>query len=792
MSKDLNNAVPKSFGKRWGEWVIKNRWLALIGSIAIFLSAASGGVMKFDSDYHVFFSEDNPQLLAYDALQNTYTKDDNVFIVIERKDGEDLFDRETLTALEELTQQSWQVPYSSRVDGITNFQYTRAVEDDLYVDDLISNAQGKTDSQLAELKEITTTDSRIVHRLMNEEGTATAVNVTVRLPDVDGGENAEITAYARNMVKEFEEKYPHLETHMSGFVLLNSAFFEAANGDAQTLTPLMFLIVIITILITTRTITGTISSLMVIIFSIASAMGIGAYMGIGLTPPSASFINIVLTLAVADSIHILITFIQGMRKGMAKNDAIIESLRVNYMPVFITSLTTVVGFLSMNFSDSPPFRDLGNLTAVGMTGAFFFSVTLLPSLLSILPVKLKVRESQDGTAKFLDRLADFVILQKRPVLLASTAFIIVSSILVTMNELNDEFIKYFSTDIKFRTDTDHISENLTGIYTMEFSLNAGEEGGINNPEYLKKVKEFELWLYTNPEVVHVNAFTDVMRHVNKSMHGDNKEYFRVPDEREQAAQFLFLYELSLPFGLDLNNQVNVDKSETRVIVTMKNIPTKQMLKLSEASTKWLEENAPEHMQTEAVSSTMMFAHLSERQIISMISGTIVAILLISFILGIAIRSLKFGLISLIPNITPVIAGLGLWGLFYGYINTGISIVFGMTLGIIVDDTVHFLSKYLRARREHGMSAEDAVRYAFSTVGKALVVTSFVLVAGFAVIAQSNFGLNSDMAKITVLIISLALILDFFMLPALLIYLRSRREQDEKVESKKLVAEVETA
>ena len=786
MSENLNKNS-KAFGAKWGEWVIKNRWLVLIGSVILFLGAASGGVMKFDSDYHVFFSDDNPQLLAYDALQNTYTKDDNVFIVVERKDGKDVFDPETLSAIEELTQQAWQVPYSSRVDAITNFQYTRAVNDDLFVDDLIRNANSKSTEELNELKQIATTDSRIVHRLTNETGTATAVNVTVRLPDVDGGENAEITAYARNMVKEFEEKYPGLETHMSGFVMLNSAFFEAASGDAQTLTPLMFLIVLITILITTRTITGTISSLMVIIFSIATAMGIGAYMGIGLTPPSAAFINIVLTLAVADSIHVLITFIQGMRKGMAKNAAIVESLRVNYMPIFITSLTTVVGFLSMNFSDSPPFRDLGNLTAVGMTAAFIFSVTLLPSLLSILPVRIKEQVQKDGTATFLERLADFVILQKRPVLLISSAFIILSSLLVFQNELNDEFIKYFSKDIKFRTDTDHISENLTGIYTMEFSLEAGEEGGVNNPEYLSKVKEFELWLYTNSEVVHVNAFTDVMRHVNKSMHGDDPSYFKVPEEREQAAQFLFLYELSLPFGLDLNNQVNVDKSETRVIATIKNVPTKRMLELSNASSQWLKNNAPEYMYAEGVSSTMMFAHLSERQILSMIAGTIVAILLISFILGLAIRSVKFGLISLIPNITPVIAGLGLWGLFYGYINTGISIVFGMTLGIIVDDTVHFLSKYLRARREHGMSAEDAVRYAFSTVGKALVVTSFVLVAGFAVIAQSNFGLNADMAKITVLIIALALVLDFFMLPALLIYLRSKRDQDVEKEEVTRVA-----
>lgn len=247
MSKDSNKNLSKSFGVKWGERIMKFRWPVLIGSIVLFLAAASGGVMKFDSDYHVFFSDDNPQLLAYDALQNTYTKDDNVFIVIERKDGKDLFDAETLTALEEFTEQSWQVPYSSRVDGITNFQYTRAEEDDLYVDDLISGSKSKSGPELAELKEIATTDSRILHRLMNETGTATAVNITVRLPDIDGGEIAEITAYSRNMVKEFEDKHPELKTYMSGFVMMNAAFFESASGDAQTLTPLMFLIVIIEI-----------------------------------------------------------------------------------------------------------------------------------------------------------------------------------------------------------------------------------------------------------------------------------------------------------------------------------------------------------------------------------------------------------------------------------------------------------------------------------------------------------------------------------------------------------------
>ena len=779
MKETINNIKEngRQFGERWGRFVIKYRWPVLIGTILLAMGFGSGGQMGFNSDYHVFFSEDNPQLLAYDGMQNKYTKDDNVFIVLAPKDGK-VFTQETLTAVEELTATAWQTPYSSRVDAITNFQYTRAVDDDLYVDDLIANASEKTEAELAELKQIATTDQRIVHRLINEEGTVTAVNITVRLPEQDNGESAEITAFAREMVADLEAKYPNLDTYMSGMVMLNSAFFEAANGDFMTLTPLMFLIVIITIFLTTRTFSGTFATLLVIVLSIMTAMGFGAFTGIGLTPPSGAFINIILTLAVADSIHVLITIIQQMRKGLAKREAIVESLRVNFMPIFITSLTTVIGFLSMNFSDSPPFHDLGNLTAVGMVAAFLYSTLTLPALLALLPVKVKVRNQAEKKSTFLERLAEFVISNKRPVVVASSFFIILSSFLVFKNELNDEFIKYFSNDVPFRQDTDYISDNLTGIYTVEFSIGSDGEGGINNPEYLNTLKNFEDWLYTNNEVVHVNAFTEVMEQVNKSMHGDDMSYYRMPDNREEAAQYLLLYEMSLPFGLDLNNQVNVDKSETRVIVTINNIPTQSMLAFSDRASGWLEENAPAYMHAEGVSSTMMFAHLSERQILSMINGTTVALILISVVLAIAIRSGKFGLLSLIPNITPVIVGLGLWGLFFGYINTGISIVFGMTLGIIVDDTVHFLSKYLRARRELGKSPEDAVRYAFSTVGQALLVTTFVLVAGFLVLAQSNFGLNSDMAKITVIIILFALILDFLMLPALLMLSPAKRPQDQ--------------
>ena len=358
MVKQTNseNSGRNAFTTKWAKWVIKRRWLVLAGSVLLGLGLGFGGqYIGFNNDYHVFFSEENPQLQAFDALQQKYTQDDNVFIVIEPKDG-DVFTAETLSAIEELTAESWQTPYSSRVDAITNFQHTRAVEDDLYVDDLVQNASEKRRSELEEIKEIALNEPLLVHRLVSEKGDVAAVNITVKLPGEDINEANEIIAHVDEMMVDFETKYPNIKTYKSGMIMLSGAFFEASQKDMGTLMPLMFLVIIITIFIATRSFSSTFASLIVIILSIMAAMGAAGWLGIQLTPPSAAAPTIIMTLAIADSIHVLITLLQQMRLGLPKREAIIESLRLNFMPVFITSLTTIIGFLTMNLSDVPPFR----------------------------------------------------------------------------------------------------------------------------------------------------------------------------------------------------------------------------------------------------------------------------------------------------------------------------------------------------------------------------------------------------------------------------------------------------
>jgi len=768
--KDGTNA----FAKKWGEFVIKFKWPVLILTLVIAFGFASGASkLGFDGDYHVFFTDENPELKAFDDLQDKYTKDDNILIVLAPKNG-NVFTKENLAAIEELTAEAWNTPFSSRVDAITNFQHTKAVEDDLYVDDLSYETSKKTESEIAEIKTIALKEPLLVNRLINEKGSVTAINVTVKLPGKELTEIPETTAFVREIVSEFSKKYPEFDTYLSGIVMMNTAFFESSEKDMTTLIPIMFLIVILTVFILTRSLSSTFSTLIVMILSIITAMGAAGYLGIKLTPPSSVAPTIILTLAVADSIHIIVTTLMEMRKGKSKKDALIESIRLNFNPVLLTSLSTVIGFLAMNFGDVPPFWDLGNMTAIGMTAAFLYSLTILPALLMILPVRVKIKDPSTVKDSWYEKLGKYVAGKPRQMALTSGVVIIIFGFIAQKNIFNDEFVNYFDHTVKFRTDTDFISDNLTGMYTVEFSLPADESGGINNPEYLKTLDEFEIWLNQQPEVIHVNSYVEVAKRVNKSMHGDQLAYYKTPTSREEAAQYLLLYEMSLPFGLDLNNQINVDKSETRITVTTKNLRSPDQIAFSKRSEKWIDDNAPKYMHTLGTSPTLMFSNLGFRQAASMLNGNIIAGILITILLIFSLRSLKLGLISIVPNLAPVVVGFGVWALYSGQINTGMVVVFGMTLGIVVDDTIHFMSKYIRARREYDYSATEAVQYAFKTVGKALVTTTIVLLAGFGVLSQSSFGLNNGMARISTIIILSALLIDFILLPSLLI-LTSRKQ-----------------
>ncbi|EPH6193902.1 efflux RND transporter permease subunit [Vibrio parahaemolyticus] len=748
-----------------GKIPTKYSLLVLLVTIFLIIVATIGGKnLYFRGDYDIFFDGTNKQLLAFDEIQTTFAKTDNLAIVIAPEDG-DIFTPQTLSLIQKITVDAWQVPYSSRVDSIANYQHTEASDDDLLVEDLLYSEYELIPERISKVKSIALSEPVLKSALVSEKGDVTVVNITVQLPEMDKtAEVEEVVSSINAMIDRYQRAYPDVTFHKAGIIAMNHAFMTAAQDDSSTLVPTMLVVILVFLTIMLRSILSVIATLIVIIGSVMATMGISGWAGMFLSTATVNVPTLIMTLAVADCVHVIATMRQSMKNGFTKAQSIERSIALNFVPILITSVTTAIGFLMMNMSDSPVLRDFGNLSALGVMVACFLSVTLLPALLKLLPIHVKMETSQDQK-HVMDRLGDFVVSQRRALLPLSVAVIIVCASLIPLNKVNDESVEYFGQRNEFRQAADFMEERISGMTNISIAIKTNESQGIAAPDFLNTIGEFSSWLRDQPETDHVATLADVYKRLNKNMHGDDEAYYSLPQARELAAQYLLLYEMSLPYGLDLNNQINVDKSSIKMVLTVANLGSVELVDLENRIYQWFAEHAPQY-QVVASSPSLMFAHIGETNMASMLSTLPITLVLISALLIFALRSVRLGLISLMPNIAPAVIGFGLWALISGEINLGLSVVVTLTLGIVVDDAVHFLSKYQRARRE-GQTAEQAVRYAFHTVGRALWITTVVLVAGFSVLAMSSFRLNADMGQLSAIVIFIALVVDFLFLPTLL-------------------------
>ncbi|REJ82762.1 MAG: RND transporter [Acidobacteria bacterium] len=767
------NTPPLTAGDRfalaWVDRVCARPWMVLLAALALVGAASSGAIrLSFSDSFRDYFGPENPELLAFDELQATYAKSDSILFVVQPSGG-DVFTRETLSLIEELTERAWQLPYASRVDSLTNFQHSWAEGDDLTVADLVRDADALSQEELEARREIALAEPLLRGLLVSPEGDTTGVNVVFQFPEVGGSEVAEAVTAARALAEEARQQRPDTRIVLAGVTMLNHAFAESGQRDGATLVPLMFGLVFVLMLVILRSLVAALAGFTVVGMSAATGLGLAGYLGIALSPVAVTAPTLIMTLAVADSVHILVTLLAGLREGSEKVAALRESVRVNFVPVAITSLTTIVGFLSLNFSDAPPFHDLGNITAIGIAAAFLLSLTVLPAMVVLLPIRARAKAGS-GEDGWIERFVSWVVRRHRLLLVASGLILLVGVGLVTQLDLDDQWVRYFDDRVEFRGAAEFTDEHLTGLYLVEFSVPSGEAEGIHDPRYLRALDGFTQWLRSQPEVRHVTSYVDIVKRLNQNLHADDPAYSRIPEERELAAQYLLLYELSLPFGLDLNDRIAVDKSATRVTTLLDGdtttLETRAFLRRAES---WLAENAPAEMATRPSGLGVMFAYLSQRNIESMLRGNVTAVLLIVVVLMLALRSVTYGLLSLIPNTVPILLTFAVWQLVAGKVGMAGAMVSATSLGIVVDDTVHFLAKYLRARRERGLDAEAAVRYAFRTVGRAILATTVILAAGFLVLTLSTFRINFELGLLTAIAIALAVVADFTLLPALLLW-----------------------
>ena len=752
---------------RLADFVVNHRIKVATVTLLLAFSVFAGiPNLRLDTDGRVFMANDNPDKILLDKFEQEFAKDDNLAIVIVPKNG-DVFTPQTLSAIGELTEDLWNLPYVRLVNSITSFQNTYADGDMMVVEDLVPDPSIVTEREASAAKEVALNRIEISNSLINDDATATAISVIFRLPGIDlASEIPEISAEAEPLLERYRTKYPAITFKASGSVAISQAFATASQKDGGTLTPAMLLAMLLIVGVLLRSATGSLLILTLATLSALVSLGALGWTGTPINSATAVAPLMVITLAVASSVHVLSSIRQTMQKTIDRTIWARHAVSDHGLGITVAVFTTAIGFLSLNFSISPPFRQLGNMVAVGMIGVWVFTIFLLPGLICWLPIK------QNRKPAFVDQamaaIGEFVIRNQKRLLFGVPVIIIGFAAGISHIKLEDDFLRYFDESFETRQATDLYETELGGLNVLEYSVDTGIESGINSVAYLQKLDELSNFLRAQPEVSHIRSLSDTIKRLNMNMNADDPAFYRIPETDEEASQYLFLYELSLGYGMDLTDQINVDRSSTRVSAFVGYATTRQLLALDDKIQHWFDENAPE-LKSPVTGQTHVYTMISARDVPAMLKGTTLALIFISFVIFLVLRNLKLGLISLVPNLLPAIMGFGLWGYSVGSVTLAVSIVVAMTLGIVVDDTVHFMLKYANARKR-GESAEDSVRYAFRSVGMALTVTSLGLVIGFMVLGQSGFAVNRDMARLTAITLAFAIFVDFFFLPPLLIFL----------------------
>ena len=571
--------------------------------------------------------------------------------------------------------------------------------------------------------------------------------------------------YVLGFLEEARKNHPEVDLIISGIVYMEYQSPMLLKAQMPKLMPTAILVILLTLFLLLRSLVAVAGSFLVILMSVVSAMGSIGFMSGDIAQPFIMVPILIATLAVADCVHLFTLYFQNLDSSRKSKEAMLESLKLNLQPLFLTSLTTAIGFLSLNLAPVEPLRGIGNGVAVGVFLAFIFTVLLLAPIVSYFNVKQsKNINFQKNIARKLGR---FSIKNYKRLLVIVPVISCFLMAFIPLNKTNDNPLEFYSE--RYTTsaaDSKWISQRIGGTFPVSYELNS--QGIVSDPEFLREVDKFSEWLASNKEVLHVSSLSKIMKNLNKTLHGKQEEWNIIPTEPDLSAQYLFFYEMSLPYGLDLTNSISQNKESIKLVASLKELGSLEYREFAKRVENYASQNMPEDMVSIGTGTRPIFAFMSNMLITQLIYALGIGIVLITATIILFFRSLRYGMLTSVTNLLPIGVAFGIWAIVSGEISMLVGIGMGTTLGIIVDFTVHFLSKYLHARRQKNLSAEEAVEYAFETVGFALIITSFSLILGFLVLLQAFFIPIHGFVLFSSIAFLSALIIDLLLFPALLI------------------------
>ncbi len=748
-------------------FVTRNRWLFFVLSlvIACFFSSFNP-FLKIDESIDSFAVEGDPDTQFYREFQDVFGEDEFFVISFE---APDLFTSENLAFLDKLTEELENVEEIGEATSLTNVDDIYGEEDYFevrkFIEDIPENPE-----ELKALRKAAIENPIFLNSLISEDGKVAAIVVEPREQDAESGYKKEMVQKTRLVLSEYEKEDKYF--HMAGPIVTDFTVLEYVNTDMSVLIPASFILIALTTWLFFRNLRLTMVAMINIGVCVGATRGAMGMLGMTLNSVTNIVVPLVMALSLCDTVHIF----SHLKKSPAlcesdPNVTLARVLERVARPCLMTTITTAIGFLSLSANRIPAVREFSWAAATGMGFEFFFSFFFLPPLLLFFkPSKIYQDFGENKNfEKALAGLGDFVKHKGRIIVLISIAVCAVSIWYSTNIKVETNRVDFFRKDSPFRMDLSYVENNLGGVNSFDVSLKTGNENAFKEPSNLEVIEKIQLFLGTMESVDKTLSFVDLLKDMNESFHNEDHAYYRIPESREMVAQYLLLYDAE-----DIEDFVNGAFDHARISVRISepgSLGQKELIAKVRDFIETMDRNGLDIRITgRVVNDINIFDDLVKGQVLSLGSASLAICLVMLFL----IRSWKLAILSMVPNLFPIIVNFGIMGVSGIPLDTGTALIAAVALGIAIDDTIHLLTEY-QLQRLNGMSVSNSIKAATIVKGRAILSSSLILSLGFGVSVLSRFVPIVHFGILTALVMLTALIGDLVVLPAII-----HLKKDEKV------------
>ncbi len=796
-SPSVQDRIEAGF-ERFGRRVVRARWLAAAGTLALAALLVDQLPPPFETAVEKFLRTDDPARVLWEEFQDQFGRPDAILVSVRPPDVFDLAFLERLRELHDALED--EVPHLEEIQSLINARSTRGEGDELIVEDLLEELP-RGPEELRALRERVLSNPFYVNTLISKDGSFTGLLLTLDLyaGEVDddyGGfeedEGPEPAAARRELsgfeihgtvarVRELLARFdaPGFRLRMAGSPVLQERVVASMQRQLPRFVAIMMGAVALLLALLFRRASGVLLPLLTVALSLACTVGAMAAAGAPITPPTQVLPTFLLAVGIGTAVHVLKIFYMRFDAGDSVEDAVAHALGHSGLAIVMTGATTAGGLLSFSVAGLTPIEDLGRFAPLGVLLVLLYSLVLLPALLAIVPLRRRPALPEGALTRRLEagivRIGMYSARHPGPVLGTTAVAVVVALFGIARLEFSNDVMSWLPPESELRQATGEIDRELGGSMTLELVVDTGARDGAKQPEILSALDELRVTVggLTRGDHLYVGrtiSIADVVKEIHQALNENRPEYYAVPDDARLVAQELLLFENS--GSDDLEDVVDTPFRQARFTIKLPYIDPIGYDGFIEEVEAHFAERLPEA----TIGTTGFMAMMGQtvkRVIRGMTRSYLLALAIITPLMILLLASLRTGLASMVPNLSPIVLVLGLMGFSGVRIDSFTMMIGSIAIGLVVDDTIHFMHGFRRYYAKCG-DPYEAVTRTLETTGQALLFTSIVLSLGFSVFALSDMVHLAYFGIFTAIAIAGAFLLDIAVSPALMI-LATRRD-----------------